>query len=130
MPVPADMQGRSFLGMAKGDAPDTWRDALYYRYWMNRGHFNIPAHLGVRTKRYKLIYFYDSDVGPDGRALVNGARPGIREPFWELYDLDTDPQEVRNLYGTPSYAARAAHLTLRLRELRSEYGDDRDGLSF
>ena len=30
--------------------------AMYYRYWMHLAHFNIPAHYGVRTERYKLIY--------------------------------------------------------------------------
>ncbi len=126
--VPGDMQGRSFLGIAKGQAPEAWRDAVYYRYWMNRGHFNIPGHLGLRTQRYKLIYFYDSDKGPDGKTVVNGARSPVRDPFWEFYDLEEDPLEVRNLYDDPAYAERIRRLRNRLIELRRHYGDDRDGL--
>lgn len=126
--VPEDMQGKSFMPVAKGEVPGGWRDAIYYRYWMNRGHFNIPGHLGLRTKRYKLIYFYDSDRGPDGRTLVNGARPNVRDPFWEFYDLAEDPHEVNNLYGDSQYSDRIRRLKLRLGALRKQYGDNRDGL--
>lgn len=126
--TPSDMQGRSILAIAKGEAPSDWRDAVYYRYWMNRAHFNIPSHLGVRTKRFKLIYFYDSPVGPDGKTPVNGARANVRDPFWEFYDLQDDPLEVRNLYGDPVYGERIAALRQRIVELRRQYGDDEDGL--
>lgn len=126
--IPGAMQGASFLPIAKGRTPADWRDAVYYRYWMNRGHFNIPGHLGIRTKRYKLIYFYDSDIGPDGKTLVNGARPGVREPFWEFYDLKEDPLELANLWGYARYEERIRDLRRRLLELRRQYGDDRDGL--
>ena len=128
--IPSDMQGKSFLDLAKGNPPADWRDAVYYRYWMNRAHFNVPGHLGVRTKRHKLIYFYDSDVGPDGKTLVNGARPNVRDPFWEFYDLEEDPDEMRNVYADPVYQSQIRSLKERLRELRSQYGDDRDGLAF
>lgn len=126
--VPADMQGRSFLDIARGDVPADWRDAVYYRYWMNRAHFNIPSHLGIRTQRYKLIYFYDSDAGPDGRTLVKGARPNVRDPFWEFYDLREDPLEVRNAYEDAAHQQRIRGLKKRLAELRGLYGDDRDGV--
>ncbi len=128
--IPGDMQGRSFLDIARGEAPADWRDAVYYRYWMSRGHFNIPGHLGVRTKRDKLIYFYDSDIGPDGRTLVNGARPNVRDPFWEFYDLEEDPLELNNAYDEPAYRDRISSLKKRIMELRDHYGDNRDGLEF
>ena len=126
--IPPDMQGRSFLGIAKGETWPDWRDAVYYRYWMSRSHFNIPGHLGIRTKRYKLIYFYDSPLGPDGETPVRGARPNVRDPFWELYDLKEDPLELRNLYHEPAYEGQVRALKVRLAELRKQYGDDRDGL--
>ena len=128
--IPSDMQGRSFMDIAKGTVPAGWRDAVYYRYWMNRGHFNIPGHLGVRTKRYKLIYFYDNDIGPDGRTRVNGARPNVRDPFWEFYDLEKDPLEMENSYDDRTYRDRVLALKKRILELRDDYGDNRDGLEF
>lgn len=128
--IPPDMQGASFLSLARGDIPGEWREAIYYRYWMNRAHFNVPAHLGIRTTRDKLIFFYDSATGPDGRNRVNGARPGVRDPFWEYYDLEADPQETQNLYGDRRHAERIQVLRDRLAELRRRYGDDKDGLDF
>ena len=128
--IPSDMQGASFLPLAKGDRPSAWREAIYYRYWMNRAHFNVPAHLGIRTPRDKLIFFYDSATGPDGRSPVNGARPGLRDPFWEYYDLEADPLEIQNLHGDRRYAERIRMLRDRLAELRRRYGDDKDGLDF
>ncbi len=52
------MQGASFRGIAAGEEPDTgWPTAMYYRYWMHLSHHNVPAHYGIRTPRYKLIYY-------------------------------------------------------------------------
>ena len=31
---------------------------MYYRYWMHLAHHHVYAHYGVRTLRYKLIYYY------------------------------------------------------------------------
>ena len=61
--TPAYMQGRSFkTAMAGGPRPDDWRSATYYRYWMHMAHdHNNPAHFGLRTDRYKLIFFYGCD---------------------------------------------------------------------
>ena len=45
----------------------------------------VKRHYGVRTERYKLIHFYD-DIDQ-----------------WELYDLQTDPTEMNNLFDKPGY---------------------------
>ena len=127
-PVPAGMQGRSFQPVMRGAEPDDWRDAVYYRYWMNRAHFNIPAHLGIRTARYKLVYFYDSDRGPDGVGPVRGAKPPNGTRYWEMYDLERDPHELRNVFADPYYRGTADWLFGRLVRLRQQYSDDRDGI--
>ena len=126
--TPADMQGRGLLEIARGKPPSDWRDAIYYRYWMNRAHFNVPAHLGVRTERYKLAHFYDKNTGPDGKTAVRGAQPNVRDPFWEFYDLEEDPLELKNLIDEQRYQKQIQALAKRLVELRQQYGDDRDEL--
>ena len=57
-----------------------------------------------------------------------GAKPNVREPFWELYDLENDPQEMSNVIGDPAYVEKASELLEKLIELREHYGDNRDSL--
>lgn len=94
------MQGRSFWGDLIGTptAPDA--DGMYYRYWENDDIFHkAPAHYGYRTARYKLIYFYNDGLGLPGTGTFT------YPPEWELYDLETDPRELRNVYSDPHYVS-------------------------
>ena len=42
---------------------------------------------------------------------------------WELYDLEKDPSEMNNLYGSLEYSDIQEQMYLRLSELRTQYGD-------
>ena len=42
---------------------------------------------------------------------------------WELYDLENDPHELRNLFGDPAYAGEQNALFEELGRLQREYGD-------
>jgi uncharacterized sulfatase len=127
--TPDYMQGRSFKSIVEtGKEPDNWRTATYYRYWMHMAHAHAnPAHFAIRTKRYKLIFYYGCDVFPDGRPGW-GTRSGWRTPpGWELYDLKTDPHEMNNVYDNPEYAEVRTTLKLQLKKLREELDEtDRD----
>ena len=115
-PVPATMQGRSFRANLAGHTPDSWRDAMYYHYWTHQE--QRPSHYGIRTERYKLIYYY---------GLVRmGHAP---EQCWELYDLQTDPREHVNQYDNPAYKDIITNLKHGLRRLRTEHDDTDDPLS-
>lgn len=99
--IPEAMQGRSFAPLLKGETPDDWRESIYYHYY-DHGLHNVPRHDGVRTDRYKLIHFYTDDV-------------------WEFYDLQTDPNEVNNLYGNPEHEEIIGKLKDELERLRDYY---------
>lgn len=104
IPIPGDMQGKSFRNIVNGQS-DEWRDAVYYTYYEYPGYHMVKRHYGIRTERYKLIHFYfDIDE-------------------WELYDLEKDPHEMMNVYDKPEYAEVQKMLHQRLMELRKEYGD-------
>jgi arylsulfatase A-like enzyme len=62
-------------------------------------------HFGVRTDRYKLIHFYND------------------KDFWELYDLQNDPSEMNNLYGSPGYEEITETLKTELAALQEKYDD-------
>ncbi|MEC8555028.1 MAG: sulfatase [Planctomycetota bacterium] len=106
--APASMHGKSLVPFLRGQLPDNWRDAIYYHYQMvepaNRTAHRVARHFGIRTRRHKLICFYDLKT-------------------WELYDLEINPDESLNLYNEPSYASIKARLGKQLDDLRSKYGD-------
>lgn len=107
-PVPDYMQGRSFRGLLRGQAPSDWKTSMYYRYFMHLSGHNVYAHYGIRTERYKLIYYYKDDPGP-------------RE--WELFDLDQDPHELNNVYGHNDYQDIVRGLKVELKRLREALDD-------
>jgi arylsulfatase A-like enzyme len=102
--APEEMQGESFRQLVAGKT-DEWRDAVYYTYYEYPSVHMVKRHYGVATDRYKLIHFYyDIDE-------------------WEMYDLQTDPMEMKNVYNDPSYSKVREMLHKKLVELRKEYGD-------
>jgi arylsulfatase A-like enzyme len=111
-------QGRSFLPLLRGEEIPGWPDAVYYRYWEHDDPIHAaPAHYGIRTREHKLIYYYGAGLG------VPGASDTVFEPEWELYDLQADPTEVRNVADDPAYAAIKAELEIKLAEMQAEYAD-------
>lgn len=113
--IPDSVQGRSFKSLLEtGNEPDDWKQEAYYRYWMHMAHHDNPAHMGIRTKTHKLIYYYGCNY--DG---------GYQTPAgWELYDLVNDPHETTNLIDNPEHAGLVAELKSRLAETRQRVGDD------
>ena len=110
--VPGDMQGLSMLPLLKGlkgESPANWRDSIYYHYYEYPSVHMVPRQNGIRTERHKLIHFYQFDQ-------------------WELYDLETDPDELHNLYGKKEHAELTAGLKKQLKALREHY-DDRTDIS-
>ena len=111
--TPADMQGVSFIPLLRGDTAG-WRKAMYYHYYEFPQPHHVSPHFGIRTEHYVLVRFY----GPRN--------------YWELYDLDKDPHELHNMYGSPEglygpYAAVTRRLKAQLRELILQY-DDQEAL--
>ena len=106
--IPDHMQGRSCRPLLNGDTPGDWQQGIYYRYWMHLSHHNVAAHYGVRTHRYKLIYYYGDACGQPN------AIDERRDPEWELFDLQEDPCELNSVYGDPAYSDVASDLTRKL----------------
>lgn len=100
--IPDDMQGASLVPILKGEKPDEWRTSHYYHYYEYPGWHMVHRHEGVYDGRYKLMNFYDLDE-------------------WELYDLQTDPQEMQNQYSNRDYAQIVKRLRSELENLRNEF---------
>ena len=137
---PKEMTGRSLRKLFKHTANNSkkihWRKSLYYHYYDYPAWHLARKHDGVRTDRYKLIHFY----GKGGaRALTENRyqqQEGTREynsyrwmaqsgyitddpdiDYYELYDLQEDPNELNNIYGKPG----TERITKRLKRLLKRY---------
>jgi N-acetylglucosamine-6-sulfatase len=89
------MDGRSFLPRARGQTIP-WRDTLLYEYYWERNFPHTPAMHAMRGSRFKYIRYYglwDTD---------------------ELYDLQADPLETRNLIRDPAHRETVARLNAEL----------------
>ncbi len=103
LPIPAEMQGRSLVPLLKGETPADWRKSFYYQYFEYPVPHHVRPHYGVVTARYKLVRFDSPDVDE-----------------WELFDLEQDPLELRNVYSEPANTKVVADLTRELDRLRAE----------
>ncbi|MBS1907650.1 MAG: sulfatase [Actinobacteria bacterium] len=117
-PAPEGMQGHSLVDLVTAPDPDPVRDAHYYRFYEHDDHMHhVWAHYGVRTDRYKLIYYY-----ADGMGLPNTGDTSY-PPEWELFDLEKDPFELTSVHLDPAYAGIRRGLTLKLWDLQHDLGD-------
>ena len=108
VPIPAHMQGKSVLPLAKHEDPN-FRKEWLYEYYEYPNPENVAVHRGIRTERYKLIHYYKDEP----------------EAF-ELYDLTADPNETENLYGRPEHAALQRELQDRLQLLQATIPERQD----
>lgn len=105
--VPDAMQGESMLPLfSESMAP--WREAFLYEYWqenergLTSSYRVTPSLLAVRTATHKLITYTDY------------------QGWNELYDLEADPYETRNLYGYAHSRSQRDELCSLLRDLLVE----------
>jgi tetratricopeptide (TPR) repeat protein len=91
---PAQLQGRSLLSLLRGKGAEA---ELYSETFLPRLHFNWSELRGLQAGRYHFI---------------DGPKP-------ELYDRESDPQELKNLYGEKQ--AVAAELRGRLAAVIQKY---------
>ena len=104
VPVPAEMQGRSLVPVLQGHTPGDWRKDFYYHYYEWPAVHNVRPHYGVVSDRYKLVKFY-GDVD-----------------YWELFDLEKDPEELTSVYDDPAYAATRTATAHRIGSPAGETG--------
>lgn len=104
--IPAAYQGRSLVPLLEGETPVDWRDAILAEYYSDTVFPRVHkmGYQAVRTDRWKYIHYTD--------------QPGMDE----LYDLENDPYEVKNLAGDPASAEQLAAMQAKLKQMLAETG--------
>ncbi len=102
----AQIQGRSLLPLFS-KKPLKWRKSFLAEYWAEQAYAWLVgmSYKAVRTERYKLIHW------------VNRGKAGELD---ELYDLEKDPWELKNLISSRAHAAVREKLRRELRRLVAE----------
>jgi N-sulfoglucosamine sulfohydrolase len=141
LPKTNPFQGRSFLSAIGQENPTGW-DEVNASHTFHEITMYYPMRV-VRTRRYKLIwniahglpYPFASDLwaaptwqdvykqGLDAYYGPRTVKAYIHRPQFELYDLQSDPDEVVNLAGEESHAELLAELKTKLKEFQQRTKD-------
>ena len=79
---PTDFTGKSLLPLLQGERPSDWRDALFFQ---SNGNETYGIQRSILTDKWRFVY--------------NGF------DYDELYDLQADPQQMKNFATDPAYQA-------------------------
>lgn len=141
-PAVPGLAGQSLLPLLRGGSP-AWREYLFTEYHTHAAQTNFYPQRTVRDARYKLIEnLLPGEVNPgyeftlnhldaDLRGAIRAAPEHVRAayarmerpPRWELYDLQEDPYEFRDLSADAAHAAPLARLQQALAAWRRDTQD-------
>ncbi len=101
LPVPPEMQGASLTQLLEGESAGWRQDFLYEHLWPLNTGYHIPSTEGIIGDRFKYMRYF------------NGFNPDTII-FEELYDLNTDPNELTNLISSEFHGELKDSLVRRL----------------
>ncbi len=99
--LPKHYQGRALSPLVAGNTPVEWRNDFFCEHLMER--HDIPKWEGVRGQRYVYARYLDHD-------------------YEFLHDLETDPDQLKNLAKDPKHKTTLEMMRKRSNELRDAYG--------
>ncbi|MGB2714207.1 MAG: sulfatase [Vicinamibacterales bacterium] len=97
--APDVMQGRDLSPLYLGDAVPGWRDEFFYEHPTITSRDRIPSSQGVIRRDWKYVYYPEFE-------------------YEQLFNLKSDPEEIRNLVGDPPSASELSKMRQRLKEWR------------
>jgi N-acetylglucosamine-6-sulfatase len=109
-PLP-NAQGRSWKRLLDGER-HRWRKSFIYEYNYEKEFPYTPNVRGVRTEQWKLIHYPNGDATPSRFTS-------------ELYNLEQDPHEMRNLINDDKWAKQRAKLEKEFLRQTRKAGPDR-----
>jgi arylsulfatase A-like enzyme len=83
-PIPAAVQGRDVSPLYLAATPPAWRDEFFYEHPTITSRDRIPSSRGVIRRDWKYVFWPEFD-------------------HEQLFNLNDDPEEVRNLAADPAF---------------------------
>ncbi len=105
--IPKTMQGESFVPVMQGKAEGRTAP-FFYEYFQEKYAPAIPTMLSIRAPDWKYISYPHAST-EEGN-------------FDELYHLNKDPDEIKNLIHSPEAAVQLKKMKSLLEEARERYG--------
>ena len=138
--LPKGLAGKSLIPMLQGQVKG-WREHLFTEFNLHSAHNFYPQRT-IRGERFKLIQNLQPGVlNPGYDFTINRFFDGLqktitennnvrdayslmrRPPAFELYDLNNDPFEFRNLADDNKFSSQLQSLKNKLAEWRRETND-------
>ena len=136
-----NLHGRSFLSILDQEKPAGWNE-IYGSHTFHEVTMYYPMRV-VRNRQHKLIWNlahelpfpFASDLwesatwqealrkGPDSLYGKRTVRAYVERPAFELYDVETDPDEIYNLADDPQHAATLAELKAKIKSFQQRTAD-------
>ena len=118
MDIPDNLHGRSYWPLLQGQPYAPNREV----YAEKTFHTDYEPMRAIRTSTHKLIVNLDQDIAVNTPSDIQLSpiypqvlpQIAVHRPHIELYDLENDPHEQRNLAGQPQVAAIERDLKQRL----------------
>lgn len=155
VPIPKEMTGKSLLNLLMGKTtthrPHVFLERERHAF-VRQGNLSYPAR-GIRTEHFLYIHnllpdrwpagdprkvhsvgsYGDVDEGPTKSLILSDtityatfyAWAFGKRPTEELYDLRTDPDQLRNLANDPTYRTTLARLRRQLKQWQKQTQDPR-----
>ena len=102
------MHGESFVPLLQ-DNNASWRKAFLAEYYLEKVAAKTPTWKAVRTDRWKYIHYLIAD------------NQGDPYGYDELYDLEADPNELKNLVNHPEHKTRLKEMKAQLQGLLNQF---------
>ncbi|HAV14691.1 MAG TPA: mucin-desulfating sulfatase (N-acetylglucosamine-6-sulfatase) [Opitutae bacterium] len=113
--VPNTYQGVSMLPLMEGQEVDWRQDVFLENLFTDQGYARQDS---VRSERYKYIRYYSKEA--DRKQYLPDGIAGEAPIYEELFDLEADPKEQRNLASNPEFASILQAQRARCDELVTE----------
>jgi N-sulfoglucosamine sulfohydrolase len=137
---PQKLPGRSFLGIFEDESPKGW-DTVFGSHTFHEVTMYYPmrtvrtrTHKYIRNLAHRLDFPFAADLynSPTWQAVLRrgdrhlGKRTieqYVHRSAEELYDLESDPNELKNVAGDPAHAKTLAELRKTLRDWQEQTKD-------